>query len=253
MSTTTEEKAEKRRKYLEWEARKIAEDPMWKVRKLGEAKARAKARYESDPQYKADTIRRAKERQARRTMSGEHQEYHKQYRVEHREEFNKYQRERARKKYAENAEHREKRKAAMRAESQTPEYKARMRGYRAKKRATDPNFKIAENCRRRINYAIAGKDKSASTLVLLGCSILELKNHLESLWQPGMNWTNYNYRGWHIDHKRCCDSFDLSDPAQQARCFHYTNLQPMWREHNQSKGSREAPRPNIIPAELDVI
>ena len=30
-------------------------------------------------------------------------------------------------------------------------------------------------------------------------------------------------------------SFDLTDPIQQQKCFHYTNLQPLWAEDNYRK------------------
>lgn len=31
--------------------------------------------------------------------------------------------------------------------------------------------------------------------------------------------------------------FDLTDPKQQAVCFHYSNLQPMWHSENNSKNN----------------
>jgi len=68
---------------------------------------------------------------------------------------------------------------------------------------------------------------------LLGCSPVELKAHFESLFLPGMSWGNRGINGWEIDHIKPCASFDLTDPAQQALCFHYTNLRPLWRFDNQ--------------------
>jgi len=81
-----------------------------------------------------------------------------------------------------------------------------------------------------------GATKSAKTEDLLGCSIIEAKNHIEKLFTDGMSWENINE--WHIDHKRPCASFDLTDPEQQKECFHYTNLQPLWAKDNLSKGAR---------------
>lgn len=43
-----------------------------------------------------------------------------------------------------------------------------------------------------------------------------------------MTWDNYGFKGWHIDHKIPCLSFNLTDIDQQKKCFHYTNLQPLW-------------------------
>ena len=53
----------------------------------------------------------------------------------------------------------------------------------------------------------------------------------------GMTWDNYGLGGWQIDHIKPCASFDLSNPNQQSECFDWTNLQPMWKKENQSKGS----------------
>jgi hypothetical protein len=69
---------------------------------------------------------------------------------------------------------------------------------------------------------------------LLGCSPRELKAHFEKLFQPKMSWENYGSE-WEIDHIRPVASFDLTDPDQQAACFHYTNLRPLWRTDNQRR------------------
>jgi hypothetical protein len=83
---------------------------------------------------------------------------------------------------------------------------------------------------------LKGRFKSKRTIELLGCSIEEVWNHLESKFKSGM--TKENHGLWHIDHIKPCASFDLTDPEQQAICFHYTNLQPLWAVDNRRKGSR---------------
>lgn len=90
----------------------------------------------------------------------------------------------------------------------------------------------------RIRMALKGNDKAASTLSLIGCSIEQLKGHLESRFQPGMVWENCGRNGWEIDHIKPCAKFDLTDPAQQRECFHYTNLQPLWALDNLRKGAK---------------
>ena len=94
--------------------------------------------------------------------------------------------------------------------------------------------------RRRLRGAllVTSTKKTTRTLVLLGCTINEGKAHLERQFADGMTWENHGLYGWHIDHIRPVASFDLTDPAQQAACFHYTNLQPLWAADNLAKSDR---------------
>lgn len=93
---------------------------------------------------------------------------------------------------------------------------------------TDENFRLKMNISSRVNLAIGNKNKSGRTEELLGCTIDELKKHLESKFTKGMSWETRGKFGWNIDHIRPCSSFDLSKEEQQKECFHYTNLQPLW-------------------------
>jgi hypothetical protein len=91
-------------------------------------------------------------------------------------------------------------------------------------------FRLAGLIRNRFLCALKGRKKASSVLKLVGCSLEDLKLHLERQFQAGMTWEN---RGeWHIDHIKPCAKFDLSDPEQQHICFHYTNLQPLWAADN---------------------
>ena len=110
--------------------------------------------------------------------------------------------------------------------------------YHAHCRRTDPIYKIQRACRRRLNGIIKAIkfNKTINTLNLVGCSWGQLKNHLESQFQSGMNWDNYGTHGWHIDHIIPCASFDLTKVEEQQKCFHYTNLQPLWAVDNLKKG-----------------
>ena len=116
------------------------------------------------------------------------------------------------------------------------ENKERTRKYKRERYRTDPQFKLMHNLRRRILYALNGKAKSASTLELLGCSIQQLKDHLESQFTEGMTWENQGQ--WHVDHIRPCSSFKLEDPEEQKKCCNFRNLQPLWAHDNLSKGAK---------------
>jgi hypothetical protein len=104
------------------------------------------------------------------------------------------------------------------------------------RRLENLNVRIVENLRTRINRAVIRKTKH--TTELLGCTIEQLRFHLESKFKPGMSWDNYGVYGWHIDHVVPCIAFDLTDIEQEKRCFHYSNLQPLWAEENLSKHAK---------------
>src|SRR6185503_3818093 len=92
---------------------------------------------------------------------------------------------------------------------------------------------ILKALRRRLQAAFRyGTAYSKTSRELLGCGIPEFKQHIESLWKPGMTWENYGYEGWHFDHKIPCACFDLTDPEQQKQCFHWRNFQPLWAKEN---------------------
>jgi len=104
------------------------------------------------------------------------------------------------------------------------------------KRKIDINFRILCNLRKRIWKVLKENSKSKSTINLLGCSVDLLRFHLQNKFQPGMSFSNYGK--WHIDHIKPCACFDLSKASEQRKCFHYTNLQPLWAKDNIRKGKK---------------
>lgn len=98
-------------------------------------------------------------------------------------------------------------------------------------------FRLRKRLQGRLSKALSGHTKIGSTMELVGCSVQELREYLESQFLPGMSWENHGE--WHVDHKRPCASFDdLSDPEQQRECFHFSNLQPLWALDNLRKGKK---------------
>ncbi len=110
--------------------------------------------------------------------------------------------------------------------------------YKNEKKKNDINYLIKTKLRTRLSQALKRNQKFGKTLNLLGCSIEQFKIYLESQFTKGMNWDNYGIYGWHIDHKKPCAKFDLSKPSEQYKCFHYSNLQPLWAIDNLKKGSK---------------
>lgn len=122
------------------------------------------------------------------------------------------------------------------------ENKEKVRGfervYRNKRYNENINVRLIRNCYSRINRVLKGIAKSSRTLDLIGCSIEELWVHLETQFQPGMTRKNHGPE-WHIDHIIPCIRFDFTYPEQQKKCFHYSNLQPLWKSDNLSKGAKD--------------
>jgi hypothetical protein len=114
--------------------------------------------------------------------------------------------------------------------------------YKRSRLKTDNAHRAEHNLRRRLLTAVGsqGTYRADGFNKLVGCSSNYLKAYLEIQWEDGMSWENYGRHGWHIDHIRPCASFDLTDPAQQRECFHYTNLQPLWAAENIQKSDKWA-------------
>lgn len=89
---------------------------------------------------------------------------------------------------------------------------------------------------------MAGESPSASKL--LGAPLPVVRNHIESLFQHGMAWSDQGTK-WHIDHIIPLAAFDLTDPTQLAMAAHYTNLQPLWAADNMRK--RDKILPEYLP------
>ena len=106
----------------------------------------------------------------------------------------------------------------------------------AEQKKNNPNYRLKGALRRRVYSALKGKNKSASTMKLIGCSVDKLWNHLESKFESWM--TKENYGLWHVDHIVPCASFNLTCPEQQRICFNYKNLQPLEAIENIKKGNK---------------
>jgi len=171
-------------------------------------------------------------------------EYSRRYREGHRKEALEYS-----KKYYE--EHKKEVAAYKRnygverreaIAAQRREYRANHRkelNARALRRKQEkPEYRMLCNLRTRLLQVLKDNSKSGRTVELIGCSAIRLRQHIEKQFKEGMTWGNYGRRGWHIDHKKPCALFDLSKAEEQRKCFHYTNLQPMWGIDNMRKNSR---------------
>ncbi len=103
----------------------------------------------------------------------------------------------------------------------------------------NPSAKISCELQTELSRLLVGKRKSGKALELLGCSIESFKMYLESHFDVGMSWENYGKgkEKWQLDHIIPRSLFDLTKPDHQKRCFHFSNLQPLWEIENQQKQS----------------
>jgi|SaaInlV_165m_DNA_1040744.scaffolds.fasta_scaffold21736_2 hypothetical protein len=107
---------------------------------------------------------------------------------------------------------------------------------RSQCKVCEPNSHLICIMRGRVGNALknfSSRKNKKHTMEYVGCSLEILKIHLENKFIEGMTWENQGE--WHIDHIKPCASFDLDIEEERHKCFHYTNLQPLWGPDNISK------------------
>lgn len=89
------------------------------------------------------------------------------------------------------------------------------------------------------------KQKNSSILKYLPYTMEELKEHIESLWEPWMNWENYGkYEEgelrWSIDHivPQTLLPFDSMEHPNFLKCWSLENLRPLEIGENIKKGNK---------------
>lgn len=140
-------------------------------------------------------------------------------------------------KYIENREDRLN-KQKIRDLSKKEELNEYHKKYNKDRRLSDPLFKLSCYLRARLWAALKSKswDKNTHFVEYIGCSLEELKIHLEKQFQLGMSWENHTIDGWHIDHIIPLDS--AKSEEELYKLCHYTNLQPLWADDNFKKGNK---------------
>ena len=115
-----------------------------------------------------------------------------------------------------------------------------LKKYHVKKYDSDPQYNIKIKLRSRIGRALKRQEasKKYKTIELLGCNFSFYKIYIESLFIENMSWEKLTAGKIHIDHIKPCILFDLMNPEEQKKCFHYSNTQPLWAIDNMKKGSK---------------
>ena len=115
--------------------------------------------------------------------------------------------------------------------------------YCRNKRSTNPDYKLYGFLRCSIGRALKYTDSTRQkrTLEYVGCTVKELRIHLESQFNNDMNWAGYGTE-WQVDH-----IIPLASALPVSITAHYTNLQPLPAAVNNAKDNK------IIPCYLHKI
>jgi len=125
-----------------------------------------------------------------------------------------------------------------------PEW-AREKGRKANRRQRiknkdNPKFKLNNNIRSTIWDSLKRNKNGRHWEDLVGYKLEKLMDHLEKQFKNDMNWDNYGYYGWHVDHIRPISSFNFNsyDDPEFKECWALDNLQPLWAEDNLVKHNK---------------
>ena len=183
----------------------------------------AQRRYEKKRRQRPEYKEKRRKYQKEYHQRPEYKEYQKEYhqRPEYKENRRKYQKERSQR-----PEVKEKRRRYEKERCQRPEHKKR----KYELRKNNPIHIKRKQLRLKVNQAVIHQKNYISTIhKLIGCSVPEARDHLESQFEPWMSWDNYGSgKGkWCIDHIIRVSSIDIFDEDEVKRIFHYTNMRPL--------------------------
>lgn len=107
---------------------------------------------------------------------------------------------------------------------------------------SDPTRRLKHRVSCSIRKALKSS-KNGSIWQFLPYTINDLKLHLESLWEPWMNWDNYGGKmndkrqTWNIDHimPQCNFGYKSMDEDSFRACWALSNLQPLEKNANRKK------------------
>lgn len=100
----------------------------------------------------------------------------------------------------------------------------------------DVEFRLVKCLRSRLSHALrehAINKRKVGAIRHLGCTVEQLKLHLESKFRIGMTWDNYG-KEWEIDHIKPLSKTKELNLSLETLC-HYSNLQPLWKKENLRK------------------
>ena len=124
----------------------------------------------------------------------------------------------------------------------------KLRAQETERIRNNPELRMRRSIRSRANRAIKRHIKYQNTPAKLagsawtdkGCTNSEYVHHIQSLWEPWMNWNNYGNgeHQWNVDHIIPLKAFDLSKKEDFRAANHFSNTRPIHARKNFKKGSK---------------
>lgn len=117
--------------------------------------------------------------------------------------------------------------------------------YKRAREARDPGYRLRSRLSSALSIfvrgALIGPRKSYRAIGRhLGIGEAEFVAHLVGQFKPGMTRENYG-KVWELDHVCKVADFDHCDPAQVAKCWHYSNIRPEFKQPNSARKPYRGP------------
>ena len=113
--------------------------------------------------------------------------------------------------------------------------------YQKKRKSIDPKYKLDCNMGSIISMVLKGKKAGRKWESLVGYTIEDLMNHLESKFEPWMNWDNQGIGigKWNLDHikPKSLFKYESAEDEEFKKCWALSNLQPLDAIKNIKKGN----------------
>lgn len=114
------------------------------------------------------------------------------------------------------------------------QFRKSQRDYKRRRYHADPDYRILCQLRSRLSKVVERGYGLTKAVRDCGCSLPELRRHLESQFQDGMTWDDR--ASWHIDHIFPVSAIDTADSAQVRAVNNWRNLRPLSAAANRGKG-----------------
>lgn len=100
------------------------------------------------------------------------------------------------------------------------------------------NGKLNHRMSSSIGQSLHGNKSGRHWETLVGYTCVQLREHLENNFSPGMSWDNLGQ--WNIDHiiPKSVFHFNTVNDIDFKRCWALSNLQPLWEKENKNKWAK---------------